>query len=45
MFQFNRDFEKEFCGVRDLQSTRALNPELKTFEQWLAQNAGRIPVE
>jgi uncharacterized protein YbjT (DUF2867 family) len=45
MFQVNRDFEREFCGVRDLQATRTLNPELKTFEQWLAQNAGRIPVE
>jgi uncharacterized protein YbjT (DUF2867 family) len=45
MYQFNRDFEKEFCGVRDLKASRALNPALQTFEQWLAKNAGRIPVE
>ncbi len=45
MFQVNRDFEKEFCAPRDLHSTHALNPGLKTFEQWLTQNAGRIPVE
>lgn len=45
MFQFYRDFEKEFCGVRDLNATRALNPALQTFDQWLAKNASRIPVE
>jgi hypothetical protein len=45
MFQFYRDFEKEFCGVRDLTATRALNPELQTFEQWLTKNAGRIPLD
>jgi uncharacterized protein YbjT (DUF2867 family) len=45
MFQFYRDFEKEFWGVRDLKATRALNPELQTFEQWLTKNAGRIPLE
>ena len=44
MFQFYRDFEKEFCGVRDLKAVRALNPELQTFEQWLTKNAGRIPL-
>ncbi len=45
MFQFYRDFEKEFCGVRDLKEVRALNPELQTFEQWLKKNSGRIPLE
>jgi hypothetical protein len=45
MFQFYRDFEKEFCAVRDLNATRALNPALQTFDQWLAKNASRIPVE
>ncbi len=45
MFQFYRDFEKEFCGVRDLNATRALNPALQTFDQWLNENAGRIPLE
>ncbi len=45
MYQFNRDFEKEFCGARDLKATRALNPALLSFEQWLSKNAGRIPLE
>jgi uncharacterized protein YbjT (DUF2867 family) len=44
MFQFNRDFSKEFCAVRDPEFTRTLNPELQTFEAWLKQNATRIPI-
>ena len=27
MFQFKRDFERDFCGARDLGRSRALNPE------------------
>jgi len=45
MFQFKRDFESYYCGVRNIAETRALNPELKTFEAWLAQNKSRIPLE
>jgi uncharacterized protein YbjT (DUF2867 family) len=44
MFQFKRDFNEYYCGVRDLDKTRALNPELKTFRAWLKDNASRIPV-
>jgi uncharacterized protein YbjT (DUF2867 family) len=45
MFQFKRDFEAQFCGARDLQESRALNPSLQTFEEWLAENAAQIPLE
>jgi uncharacterized protein YbjT (DUF2867 family) len=45
MFQFKRDFEKDYCGARNLVVARALNPALQTFDQWLAQNGGRIPLE
>ena len=45
MFQFNRDFESVFCGARSLEQSRALNPSVQTFEQWLAQNKTRIPLE
>jgi hypothetical protein len=45
MFQFKRDFEEYYCGTRNLDESRALNPSLQTFEQWLAQNARRIPLE
>jgi uncharacterized protein YbjT (DUF2867 family) len=44
MFQYKRDFEQEFCTARSLQLSRALNPELQTFETWLARNKARIPV-
>jgi uncharacterized protein YbjT (DUF2867 family) len=43
MFQFNRDFEEYFCGVRDVELARSLNPELETFEQWLARHKDEIP--
>ncbi len=45
MFQFKRDFEEYFCGARNLDVSRSLNPALQTFDQWLAKNKGRIPLE
>ncbi len=44
MFQFTTEFEAEYCGVRDIDAARRLNPALKSFEQWLAVNKERIPV-
>lgn len=44
MFQFKRDFESDFCGARDLDVSRSLNPQLQTFDQWLEQNKERIPM-
>ena len=44
MFQFERDFEAEYAGARDLDYARTLNPELQDFDVWLAANAGRIPL-
>src|SRR6185503_14666224 len=44
MFQFKRDFEEYYCGVRNLAASRTLNPELQTFAQWLAENKDRIPL-
>ena len=45
MFQFNRDFAEVFCAARSLDVSRGLNPGLKTFSAWLAENKGRIPLE
>jgi uncharacterized protein YbjT (DUF2867 family) len=45
MFQFKRDFEDDFCGARDLAVARGLNPRLQTFDDWLAKNRDRIPLE
>jgi uncharacterized protein YbjT (DUF2867 family) len=44
MFQFKADFEKDYCGARNLDLSRQLNPQLQTFAQWLAANANRIPL-
>jgi uncharacterized protein YbjT (DUF2867 family) len=44
MFQFKRDFNEYFCGARNLAFTRSLNPELQTFEQWLAVHKEQIPI-
>lgn len=45
MFQFKRDFNREYVGARDLAFTRSLNPELQSFDDWLARHAKEIPVE
>ena len=45
MFQFNRDFEESFCGARNLDVARNLNPSLQTFDAWLAKNKDRIPLD
>jgi uncharacterized protein YbjT (DUF2867 family) len=44
MFQFKRDFNDVFVGPRSVEFTRSLNPELQTFERWLAANARSIPI-
>jgi uncharacterized protein YbjT (DUF2867 family) len=44
MFQFKRDFNEYFCGARNLEVARALNPTLQSFDAWLAQNKARIPL-
>jgi len=44
MFQFKRDFEAYFCGARDLNFSRSLNPDLQSFDAWLTRNSSSIPV-
>jgi uncharacterized protein YbjT (DUF2867 family) len=44
MFQYKAMFEAEYCGARDLDFSRSLNPQLQTFAQWLESNAKRIPL-
>ena len=44
MFQFKRDFNEYFVGARSLEFSRSLNPELQTFEEWLAVHKGEIPI-
>ena len=45
MFQYYRDFETDFRAPRDVEATRKLNPRLKSFKDWLQQNASKIPLE
>ena len=42
MFQFYSDFEDYFVGARSIEATRALNPKLQSFDQWLAKNKSRL---
>jgi uncharacterized protein YbjT (DUF2867 family) len=44
MFQVYRDFEREVLGARSVDVARSLNPELQTFDQWIAKNKSRIPL-
>ena len=44
MFQFNAEFEGEFCGRRDPGFSRTLNPRLESFQEWLGANKQRIPL-
>ena len=45
MFQFKHDFNEDFCGARNIDTTRDLNPSLESFDAWLARNKDRIPLE
>ena len=44
MFQFFRDFDEVCNTIRDVKGSKDLNPELKSFDAWLEQNASRIPL-
>ena len=44
MFQFYRDFDEVCNNTRDVNFSRKLNPELKSFKQWLAENAKKIKI-
>ena len=44
MFQFKRDFNAQFCEPRSLDVSRALNPSLMDFDQWLAKYKDQIPL-
>ncbi len=45
MFQFYRDFDEVCNSTRDVAFSRELNPELQSFEMWLAENGKRIPLQ
>ena len=45
MFQFYRDFNDYLSNNRNVELSRKLNPSLKSFDNWLVENAKRIPLE
>jgi hypothetical protein len=45
MFQFYDEFEKEVNGLRDVDVSRQLNPELLSFDEWLKKYGAKIPIE
>ena len=45
MFQYKRDFNEDFCGIRDINVCKELNPSLQSFNDWLTANKDRIPLE
>ncbi len=44
MFEFQNLFNEYYTGERNLQFTKTLNPELKSFKQWLEENKNNIPM-
>ncbi len=42
MFQFKADFEADFCGARNIDAVKKLNPELLDFNSWLSKNKDLI---
>jgi hypothetical protein len=45
MFQFNAEFSDQYCAARDLDATRALNPNIHSYDEWLKENAASIPLD
>jgi uncharacterized protein YbjT (DUF2867 family) len=45
MFQYQAIYNDEFCKSRDVALSRSLDPELQSFETWLARNKEKIPLE
>lgn len=45
MFQFKHDFEDYFCGARNLDESKFLNPGLQSLVYWLKNHKDIIPME
>ena len=42
MFQYYRDFDKEFFALRDLNTAKTLNPALQSFDAFLQKNKDKV---
>lgn len=45
MYQFYRDFDNVCNSTRNVSRSKELNPELKSFKEWLDENGSKIPVD
>jgi hypothetical protein len=45
MFQIFDEFEQQYRASRSVEVARALAPSLMNFDQWLAKNKSKIPLE
>lgn len=45
MYQFYRDFDDVCNSTRDVEFSKKLNPNLKSFKKWLDENASKIPID
>lgn len=45
MFQFKHDFNDYYCSARNIDFVKSLNPELKSFDDWLKDNAKKLPIK
>jgi uncharacterized protein YbjT (DUF2867 family) len=45
MLQFYRDFEEVCNSTRNVELSKQLNPELKSFDMWLSEKGSLIPLE
>jgi uncharacterized protein YbjT (DUF2867 family) len=44
MFQYNHDFNDEYCAARSVAVSSSLNPELMSFADWLKRYGKRIAI-
>lgn len=44
MFQFKVECNDQFCSARTRDFSLTLNPNMQTFEDWLKNNADRVPI-
>ena len=44
MFQWQSEHEIDYCSARSVETSRELNADLMSFDQWLAKYAAKIPI-
>jgi uncharacterized protein YbjT (DUF2867 family) len=45
MYQFKHDFNEDFRAARDVDFSRAVNPSLQTFSDWLGKHKDELSIE